>query len=61
MTDPVKNTKVLARMDRTTYEQFEKQCEPPLVNKDMSPCEVAYRLGIQAVLKKLREGFVVGA
>lgn len=53
--------KVLARMDRQTYEAFEKQFPHPVVDHTMTPQEVGYRLGIQDVLARLRRGFVVGA
>lgn len=52
------NVVKVVRLDRTAYEQLEKQLPKPVPG--IHPEQTGYALGIQAVLAKLREGFVVG-
>lgn len=42
------------------YKALEKQCPGPIPHSETSPVEAGYLLGIQFVLKKLREGFTHG-
>lgn len=45
-------------LDQRTYRALESQCPAPALSNN--PDSAAYNLGIQFVLAKLREGFVVG-
>ena len=45
-------------LDQRSYRALEKQCPAPALSNN--PDSAAYNLGIQYVLSKLREGFVVG-
>lgn len=49
----------LTRLNSEVYAALEKQLPQPYIDSTTSPQQVGYLLGIQAVLKKLREGFVV--
>lgn len=51
---------VFVRMSYDVYKDFERQVGAMGVNKDSTVIEVSYQLGIQSVLKKLREGYVTG-
>lgn len=51
----------LHRLSAAAYEQLRKQCPDIAVTNDTSPAQAGFQLGIQFALKKLREGFVVGA
>lgn len=47
----------LYRLTPEVYAKLERQCVPPAVVSGTSPIEAGYKLGVQAVLKLLREGF----
>ena len=47
------------RLSAETYEQLVKQCPSIAVTNDTATLQAGYQLGIQFVLGKLREGFVV--
>lgn len=49
------------RLSPDAYASLEKTCNPPHVSNENSPTQIAYTLGQQSVLKKLRDGYVVGA
>lgn len=51
---------VIARLEYSTYRVLEKKLTPPVVTDRTTDIQAGYQLGIQAVLKELREGFVVG-
>lgn len=42
------------------YKKLEAQCPKPIISAPGDPVYAAYALGVQHVLKLLREGFVVG-
>lgn len=44
----------------TSYDKVQKMFNKPYVAKDDTDLTVAYNLGVQAVLKALRENIVVG-
>lgn len=60
MSEDIHTEKVVTvvRLDYKVYEQLEKSLPSPVPG--IHPEQTGFALGIQAVLKKLREGFVVG-
>ena len=48
------------RLSAEAYEQLAKQCPSIAVTNETATLQAGYQLGIQLVLGKLREGFVVG-
>lgn len=48
----------VVRLDPVQYSELERQLPRPVVGKDTTELQVAYSLGVQAVLKLLREGYV---
>lgn len=50
--------KEVVRLDSVQYSELERQLPGPVVGKDTTDLQVAYSLGVQAVLKLLREGYV---
>lgn len=48
------------RLSAESYEQLVKQLPGIAVSNETSALQAGYQLGMQLVLKKLREGFVVG-
>jgi len=48
------------RLDADQYRQLERQLPPPSVTNSTSDLMAGYQLGVQAVLKALREGYTVG-
>lgn len=61
MTTPVTPTTTFTRMSLDVYAQLERQLRPPLTTSQTSVLEAGEIIGIQRVLKLLREGFVIGA
>lgn len=53
-------TKQMVRLTPDQYRALEAKCPPPDVNNDTTEIAAGMRLGVQLVLKLLREGFVVG-
>jgi len=51
---------VLVRLDPTQYRRLELQLPPPSVTNNTSDLMAGYQLGVQAVLKALREGYTIG-
>ena len=49
------------RLSPESYAQLLRQVTSISVSNDTSVLQAGYQLGVQAVLQKLREGFVVGA
>jgi len=54
------NEQTLVRLDPTQYQQLERHLPPPSVTNSTSDLMAGYQLGVQAVLKLLREGYTVG-
>lgn len=48
----------LNRFTEAVYADFAKAFRIPIPNAQTTPVEVGYALGVQAVLQKLREGWV---
>jgi len=48
------------RLDPDQYRALERQLPPPSVTNSTSELMAGYQLGVQAVLKALREGYTVG-
>jgi hypothetical protein len=53
-------TKTMARLTKEVYEDLEKKLPAPAVQRDTTDLQAGFQLGIQHVLKLLREGYVVG-
>lgn len=53
-------TKTFARLTQAVYEDLERKVAPPLVQRDTTELQAGFQLGIQHVLKILREGYVIG-
>ena len=49
---------LIYRLDPKTYDQLRLQCPAPIVDSKTTDVEAAFRLGVQFVLEKLRDGFV---
>ena len=49
----------LHRLSSDAYGQLSKQCPVIAVNNDTQQLQAGFQLGVQHVLQKLREGFVV--
>jgi len=54
------NEQTTVRLDTTQYRQLERQLPPPSVTNSTSDLMAGYQLGVQAVLKLLREGYSIG-
>ena len=50
--------KEVVRLDPVQYNKLESLLPGPVVGRDTTELQVAYNLGVQAVLKLLREGYV---
>lgn len=48
-----------ARLPQHVYESLEAKMAGPVVNQVTTDLQAGYMLGVQAVLKELRNGFVV--
>ena len=55
-----KETKVVIRLNYEQYQQLERQIGKVTITNNTSPYEVSFQLGVQFVLKVLREGYVTG-
>jgi hypothetical protein len=62
MEDSKNPTKVreVVRLTKEMYEHLEKTLPPPILTDKTTDLSAGYILGVQATLKRLREGFVVG-
>lgn len=59
MTDNQHQVQVFTRMQSDVYKRFEDSLIQPYVQTSTTDQQVAFALGIQYVLKRLRDGFVV--
>lgn len=50
----------LVRLEADEIRKLEAQLPQPVLNNSTTPQETGYLLGIQAVLRQLREGWLVG-
>lgn len=58
---PAVREQTLWRLDPRVYTDLEKKIgSPPLVGPSTTELEAGYKLGVQYVLKILRDGFVSG-
>lgn len=57
MTEPTQTIVVRLRQDQ--YLQLERKFSKAVVTDQTSPAQAGYQLGIEAVLKELRNGFVL--
>lgn len=48
------------RLTASAYQKVEAAVAPPTVNNNTTPTSAAYQLGVQSVLRVLRDGYVVG-
>ena len=53
-------TKYIARLTKEVYEDLERKLPAPIVQRDTTDLQAGFQLGIQNVLKLLREGYVIG-
>jgi len=53
-------TEQVIRLDPVQYRRLEQQLPPPVVTNTTSDLMAGYQLGVQAVLKALREGYTIG-
>jgi hypothetical protein len=60
MTKPQTTTTNYARLTPNVYADLERKVGMILVNRETTEHMAGYQLGVQAVLKLLREGYVVG-
>lgn len=58
MTDQV--AKQVQRLTPEVYADLERQLPKMAVTNDTSPMQAGYQLGVQTVLRLLREGYVTG-
>jgi hypothetical protein len=59
MTPTTEPTKVVFRLAPEVYRQLESKMYRPIVTADTTAHQAGYQLGIAAVLKELRNGYVV--
>jgi Cu/Ag efflux pump CusA len=59
MANPKPNEEVIIRLQPDVYKQLEDSLPAPVISTTTTDQQVSFALGIQYVLKKLREGFVV--
>ena len=59
---PDNTTKVVQvhRLSKEAYEALEKLCGPIKPTTTTTPIEAGYALGVQHVLKMIREGYALG-
>lgn len=48
------------RLEADAYKSLVAKCPQIAVNNDTSPMQAGFQLGVQYVLKMLREGYVIG-
>lgn len=53
-------TKQYARLTKEVYEDLERKLPAPTVQRDTTDLQAGFQLGVQHVLKMLREGYVIG-
>ena len=59
MANPKPQVEVVVRLQSDVYKQLEADLPQPIVQSATTEHQVAFNLGIQYVLKKLRDGFTV--
>ena len=59
MANPKPTEEVIVRLQPDVYRLLEESLPAPAVTTTTTDLQAGYALGIQAVLKKLREGFTV--
>lgn len=60
MPDDTKVVIQVHRLSKEAYEVLERQCGPIKPTTTTTPIEAGYTLGVQHVLKMVREGFAHG-
>lgn len=55
----MKKGRELVTLTQEQYLRLEKALPPPLLDNNTTDLQAGFRLGVQAVLKMIREGFVV--
>ena len=58
---PQIKSQTMFRLSPDAYAELERKVQPPFVQNETTVLQAGYQLGIQAVLKLLREGYVVGS
>lgn len=53
-------TVTLVRLDESAYKDLEGKCPIPFVQGNTTDLQAGFQLGVQHVLKMLREGYTVG-
>lgn len=62
MTNPTKTeTRYIVRLQPELYQKLETKLSRTIVTSSTSAIEVGYQLGVEAVLKELRNGYVMEA
>ena len=62
MTNPAKpETRYIVRLQPELYQKLETKLSRTVVTSSTSAIEVGYQLGVEAVLKELRNGYVMEA
>lgn len=62
MTNPTKpETRYIVRLQPELYQKLETKLSRTIVTSSTSAIEVGYQLGVEAVLKELRNGYVMEA
>jgi hypothetical protein len=51
---------VVVRLDQSMYRELEQKLTPPVVTSQTTDLQAGYQLGVQSVLKMLREGYTLG-
>lgn len=59
MTTPTDPPRQVTRLTTAAYHALEKMVPQPYVDNETTPIAAGYKLGVQAVLKALREGYVI--
>lgn len=59
MTQPTDHPRQMVRLTPAAYQALEKMVPQPYIDNETTPIAAGYKLGVQAVLKALREGYVV--
>lgn len=52
-------TKTVVRLEQEVYAQLEAKLSRLVVTTTTTPLEAGFQLGVQAVLKELRNGYVI--
>jgi len=60
-TVPAPQVHDMARLPPHVYDMLEKQCQPIGVTDGTTELQAGFQLGVQAVLSKLRKGFLLDA